>query len=124
MLTWFPFDICSRSVWLCLRPSPALDQCRPRLAAAELVGESDDLVADDLVREAEHPVELGHNRGLCGRLNDDVIALVFVVEFVREPPLAPPVDLARDPSPGRDQIGGSVDGRPDDLLIQASVEDD
>src|SRR5437764_7722380 len=65
-VTLFPFDmVISRSVRVRGLPSPGyFGDGRATCSARHLLGQADDLVADHLVCEMQHPVELGH----CGRL--------------------------------------------------------
>ena len=65
------------------------------------VGQADELVADDLVREAQGPVEVVEVAGLGDDLEDDVVALVLVVDLVGEAALAPPVGGGDGAAAGR-----------------------
>src|SRR5207248_4967802 len=82
---------------------------RARGSAGHLVGDADDLVADQFVSEVEHPVELVHGGRLRRHLHEDVVALPPMVELIGEPPLAPPVDTFGVAPFGADRIGGSVE---------------
>ena len=59
------------------------------------IGQADELVADDVVRETERALEdrRGH-RGLGDEVEDRVVALGLVLDLVGEAALAPPVGLA------------------------------
>ena len=89
-----------------------------------MLGHADDLVADHFVCEVEGPVELGHDTGLGLRLEEHVVPLGAVVELVRQPPPAPPLDPHHVAAARADEIGGAVDRDPDRLLLQADIEDD
>ena len=57
-----------------------------------MVGQADELVADDLVREPEPPLEVVEAGAVAHELEDDVGAVVLVVDLVGEASLAPQVD--------------------------------
>src|SRR5438132_7010626 len=92
----FPLDSVLRSVHVLTRFGPCLlaSGAGPSLGG-DAFGEADHLVADDLVREMQRPVELGHHRRFGLRLHEHVVAVPAVVELVGEPTLAPPVDPMR-----------------------------
>src|SRR5205814_36008 len=122
----FPLDMVLRSVRVLTRFGPCLLTRRGAgpSPAGDAFGKADHLVADDLVREMQCPVELGHHRRLGLRLHEHVVAVPAVVELVGEPALSPPVDPIRVAPAVADQVGRAVDGRPDRVLLQAGVEDD
>src|SRR5882672_9208125 len=93
----FPLDMVLRSVRVLTRFGPCLLTCRRAgpSPGGDAFGKADHLVADDLVREMQRPVELGHHRGLGVRLDEHVVAVPAMVELVGETPLAPPVDPMR-----------------------------
>src|SRR5690606_12715763 len=51
-----------------------------------VVGQADELVADDLVREAQRPLEALEVTAVGGELPDDVVPLGLVVDLVGEAP--------------------------------------
>src|SRR5438270_12724067 len=122
----FPLDMVLRSVRVLARFGPCLLTRRSTgpSPGGDTFGKADHLVADDLVREMQRPVELGHHRWLCLGLDEHVVAVPAMVELVGEPTLAPPVDAVRVAPTAADQVGGTVDRRPDGILLQAGVEDD
>src|SRR5206468_94629 len=83
-----------------------------------------DLVADHVICEAEHPVEVGDDGWLGAGLDEDVVALPPMAQLVGEAPFPPPVDPHDLAAPGTDQLGRPVDDRPDAVLLQAGVDDD
>src|SRR3954469_17410760 len=77
--------------------------------ARGLLRHPDDLVADDGVREAEGPVDVGHGPGLGGDLEEDVGALRAVRDLVREAALAPLVHAIDRGATRRQLLGAAVD---------------
>src|SRR5687767_4519226 len=73
-------------------------------------GQLDELVADDLVREAERTLELVEGSGRRDRLHDQVVPGLLALDGVRELALAPPVGPAVDGAPGGvDAVGDDLD---------------
>src|SRR3546814_5797651 len=60
-------------------------------AGGLMVGQAHKLVADDLVRKAQRPLQTFEVSAVGGDLPDDVDALCLVVALVGEPPATPPV---------------------------------
>ena len=88
-------------------------------------GQPDQLVADDLVRDAERTLELVERPRRRRRPRHHVVAGLLVVDRVGEAALAPPIGLAVDRATG----GGDAVG--DDLheglglrVVDVAVEDD
>src|SRR6476660_1921088 len=87
------------------------------------IGEPDDLVADDLVREAQVAVDTVERSRLGLDLEHHVRTFVLVVDLVGEAALAPLVGLD-DGAAGRlDRGSGLVDHSLDSGLIQVAIAD-
>src|SRR5438094_5359769 len=88
------------------------------------VGQADQLVADDVVRETERALEVVERPGLGNEIEDGVVALGLVVDLVGEAPLAPPVGAAVHlAAPGGDLVGDGLGPRLGDRLVELAVED-
>src|SRR5215217_7727310 len=77
-----------------------------------VLGQADQLVADDLVREAQGALQLVEGAPWRDRLDDEVVAGLLAVDRVGvltlPPPVRPTVDRAAS---GRDPIGHRLDPR-------------
>jgi len=60
-------------------------------ASGFVVGQADELVADDLVREAQVALQLVERAGRRHDVEEDVVALFLLVDLVGEAPLPPPL---------------------------------
>ena len=67
-----------------------------------------EVVADDLVGQAEHAVQGGHGLGFGGEFHHDVVPLALVVHLVGQGALAPAVDGAGGAARGADDLEGLV----------------
>src|SRR5579884_1337767 len=124
MVTLLPLDMSLLSVCPFVRTGgrgSRVDSGRPG-TAGDLVGEPDDLVADHLICEAQHPVDRSHHRGVGGRLDEDVVPLVVMLDLVGESAPPPVIDASQGGPLGLDQLGGPINRRPDDVLVQADVQ--
>ena len=81
-------------------------------------------MAQNLVGEREHPVDLGHRRRFGDDLDEEVEAFGLVLQLVGEGPATPAVDAADGSTVGAHELGHAVGRRPDVVLIQADIEDD
>ena len=86
-------------------------------AASQLLGLADDPVAQHLVGEREHPVNLSHRRRVGDDLDEEVEAFGLVLQLVGEGPAAPAVDVTHGPTVRAHELGDTVGRRPDVVLI-------
>src|SRR5690606_8638547 len=104
---------------------PGLGRGLPEQAAAGglVVGQADELVADDVVREPELVLETREVRA-TDELDDEVVALGLLVDLVGEAALAPAVRLADLAALGRDLLLHPPDDGLDVVLLEIAVGDD
>src|SRR5581483_932034 len=88
------------------------------------VGQTDQLVADDVVREAQLAFEVVEGTGLHDDLEHDVGPFVLVVDLVREASPAPAVDRPDLAVLGLDRLGDAADRRLDRGVVGVAVDDD
>ncbi len=81
-------------------------------------------MAQDLVGEREHPVDLGDHRRFGDDFDEEVEALGLVFQLVSEGPATPTVDATNGSTVRAHELGDTVGRRSDVVLIQADIEDD
>src|SRR5215212_5042707 len=74
--------------------------------------------------QVELTVELGHRRGLGLHIDDGVDALGMLGDFVRQPALAPDIDLVDGAAVLADDVQERLQRRADGALVKGGVEDD
>src|SRR5687767_10416723 len=89
------------------------------------IGETDELVADDVVRDAERALELVQGAALGQHVEHDVVAVLLLVDRVGVLATTPPVDLAvhRAARPG-DRVRDGLDPRPSRRVFEVTIDDD
>ena len=95
-------------------------------AASRLgVGKTDELVADDVVREAERALELVEGATRGQDLGNDVVAVLLLVDRVGELALAPPIGLAVKVTTGLgDRVGDRLHPGLGLRVFDVTVDDD
>src|SRR5687768_9563306 len=88
------------------------------------VGQADELVADDLIRETERPLERLEALAFVGELPHDVVALGLVVDLVGEAAATPPVGSGDGSATVRDLLLDPADLLVDRLVIESGLDDD
>src|SRR3546814_16661167 len=86
-----------------------------------MVGQAHKLVADDLVRKAQRPLQTFEVSAVGGDLPDDVDALCLVVDLVGEPAATPPIGGGDGSASGRDLRRDRLDLLVDHEIIDARV---
>src|SRR6056297_1653945 len=89
------------------------------------LGQTDELVTDDVVRETERALEFVESAGGGHDLGDHVVTRRLLVDRVRELALAPPIDLAVEfASGGGDTVGHHLHPGLRLGFIDVAVDDD
>jgi hypothetical protein len=88
------------------------------------LGKADDLVADHFISQEEDSVELGYRRRIGTHLQQDVIALLAMAHLIGEPAPPPPLGATGVAPLAPNGLGGALEDGPDDLILQAGVQDD
>ena len=81
-------------------------------------------MAQNFVGQNEHPLHVGDGRRLGVQLDEDVVALTLVLEFVGEGPATPALDPARVAPFGLQRGEGPVEDPVDRSLIGSGIEND
>jgi hypothetical protein len=90
-----------------------------------MVGQAEELVADDIVRETQAALQPIEGAGGRNDVEEDVVALFLLVDGVGEATLAPPLGLADHSAIGRlHLIGDGLDPALGGGLVEIAVEDD
>src|SRR5262245_60232742 len=90
-----------------------------------VVGQAEELVADDLVREAQVALQLAERARRRHDVEEDVEALFLLVDLVGEAPLPPPLRMTdRLPAGGLDLVVHDLDPALGDRFVQVAIDDD
>jgi len=89
------------------------------------VGQTDELVADDVVRETKRALELVERSTRSDALDDEVVTRLLLVDRVGELTLSPPIGLAVDRAAGGDDsVGDRLDPGLCLRIFDVTVDDD
>src|SRR4051812_26329354 len=106
----------------CLSAGLLLDHAA---ASGLVVGQADELVADDLVREAQVALQLVERAGRRHDVEEDVVALFLLVDLVGEASLPPPLRMADAlAAGGLHLVVDDLDPALGDRLVQVAIDDD
>jgi hypothetical protein len=90
-----------------------------------MVGQAEELVADDFVREPHVALQLVQGAGCGNDVEEDVVALFLLVDLIGEAALPPPLRMADRATPSSlDLVVHDLDPALGDRFIEVAIEDD
>jgi hypothetical protein len=90
-----------------------------------MVGQAEELVADDLVREAQVALQLVQRACWRNDVEEDVVALFLLLDLVGEAPLPPPLRMTDSATTrGFHLVRDDLDPALGDRLVQVTIDDD